>query len=415
MLTADLVRAQRRGDQLKLSPLAGAARQRAEEIALIALETARGYIGRSRQQVVAAWEQLPRSAREQRLFAGILKVVEDACEFAAQPELDAEAVRRALFEEAQRERRRLEPGHAFSREAVLERIAVTFGLPAHRIEQAMYSDLRGEQLLRQVEPLSVRELLERYDLGQLQGVLLKAVRLTADVWCAQPALYRRLFAKVKFRRLMYELQRVPNSGYRIVIDGPYSLFESVTKYGVQLALVLPALLECQRLKLTAELRWGKEQRPTQFCLERSCDVDSASMLASGSESAPPEVLALLEDFRALSSDWHASVNDAVLDVPGVGVCVPDVVFDNRNDRRRVFLEVLGFWSRDAVWRRVEIVHSGLSERVLFAVSSRLRVSEQVLDEGQSGALYVYKGRMNASTILRKIEALAAASSRSKPA
>ena len=95
-------------------------------------------------------------------------------------------------------------------------------------------------------------------------------------------------------------------------------------------------------------------------------------------------------------------------MPGLGICVPDLTFENRQDGRRVFLEVLGFWSRDAVWRRVELVQRGLGERVLFAVSRRLRVSEQVLEEGQNGALYVYKGRMSASAILRKIEALAAA-------
>ncbi|MBN1606314.1 MAG: DUF790 family protein [Polyangiaceae bacterium] len=409
MLSPDLVRAQRRGEELKLTALAGAARQRAEQIALAALETAERSVGRPRQQLVAAWEQLPHSAKEQRLFAGILKVVEDACDFAAQPELDAERIRRALFEEAQRQRSGLEPGHAFSREAVLERVAAALELPAARLDEAMYSDLRGEQRLNGVEPLSARELLERYELGQLQGILLRAVRVTAEVWCAAPALYRRLFAKLKFRRLMHQIERLDQGSYRIVIDGPYSLFESVTKYGVELALVLPALLECNRLHLVAELRWGKDHRPTRFRLERSSEACPAGANDAEHPWAPPEVLALVEELRALSSDWQVTTNQLVLDIPGVGICVPDLAFENQRDGRRVFLEVLGFWSRDAVWRRVELVQSGLSERVVFAVSSRLRVSEQVLEEGQSGALYVYKGRMSAAAVLRKIEALAAAS------
>jgi hypothetical protein len=68
--------------------------------------------------------------------------------------------------------------------------------------------------------------------------------------------------------------------------------------------------------------------------------------------------------------------------------------------------VLGFWSRDAVWKRVELVQAGLPQKILFAVSSRLRVSEAVLDDDLPGALYVYKGAMSAAQIEKKLDALA---------
>jgi len=72
----------------------------------------------------------------------------------------------------------------------------------------------------------------------------------------------------------------------------------------------------------------------------------------------------------------------------------------------VYLEVMGYWSRDAVWRRVELVQAGLDERVLFAVGQHLRVSEAALDEELPGALYVYKRTMVAKTIVERVEALA---------
>jgi predicted nuclease of restriction endonuclease-like RecB superfamily len=94
-----------------------------------------------------------------------------------------------------------------------------------------------------------------------------------------------------------------------------------------------------------------------------------------------------------------------LDVPGAGLCIPDLVFKERGTGARVYFEVLGYWSRDAVWRRVELVQAGLREPVLFAVSSRLRVSEEVLSDDDSAALYVYKGALSARAVLRKLEAL----------
>jgi hypothetical protein len=46
--------------------------------------------------------------------------------------------------------------------------------------------------------------------------------------------------------------------------------------------------------------------------------------------------------------------------------------------------------------------------MLFAVSSRLRVSEELLDEHASSALYVYKGTMSARAIAERLERLAGA-------
>jgi hypothetical protein len=120
---------------------------------------------------------------------------------------------------------------------------------------------------------------------------------------------------------------------------------------------------------------------------------------------PDEIGALLRGFELLDSPWLVKPTSAILNLPGTGLCVPDLVFEHRLMRSRVFLEVLGYWSREAVWRRVELAREGLTEKVLFAVSSRLRVSEAVLDDEEAAALYVYKGTMSPRAIERKLDAL----------
>src|SRR6202012_2724553 len=120
--------------------------------------------------------------------------------------------------------------------------------------------------------------------------------------------------------------------------------ESVTKYGLELALLLPALEACQRVKLEAELRWGKRREPLKFACE----------LGSGREAeltpARDEVAALLAEF-AENASWRAELAQEVLDLPGIGLCVPDVCFTNRATGEQVLCELLGFWNRAAVWRR----------------------------------------------------------------
>ena len=91
----------------------------------------------------------------------------------------------------------------------------------------------------------------------------------------------------------------------------------------------------------------------------------------------------------------------MLDVPGEGVCIPDLVFTK--GKKTAYLEVLGFWSRDAVWKRVELAQKGLGAKVVFAASSRLRVSEEVLDKDLGSSLYIFKGKMSPRAVLEHIE------------
>ena len=88
------------------------------------------------------------------------------------------------------------------------------------------------------------------------------------------------------------------------------------------------------------------------------------------------------------------------------MCVPDLAFVRARDGARVHFELLGFWSREAVWRRVDLVRAGLPHRILFAVSKSLRVGEAVLDETPTAALYVFARVIAAKQVLDRIEQLA---------
>ena len=401
MLTAELVRARRRAGQLHISALKGEQRQSALSLCGVLLDVTRAALGQSRDELREAWRAVEVPARQRKLADGLMKLIEDACEFTAESDHDPVALRSDLFLRAAAARRALGPGQRFDCDGVLAEAAAAAELEPAALERALYSDLRGAQQLLGVEPLGAEQLLARYDHAQIQAVLLRAVSVRAEVRCASPAAYRALFNKLKFRRLLYRVHPLDDGGYRIDIDGPYSLFESVTKYGLALALVLPALEECDSLRLEADVRWGKRRDPLVFRYEHRTRKP-----AVGDEAAlPDEVAALLEAFRGLGSPWSAEPTAAILDLPGVGLCVPDLVFSHAETGEQIFLEVLGYWSREAVWRRVELVQAGLDARILFAVSSRLRVSEEVLEPGESGALYVYKGVMSARAVARHLDAL----------
>lgn len=412
MLSADLVAVRRRGDRLTVVPLTPPERVRAHELADSYLRLAEAHVGQPRGALVEALRHVPVQGHEQRLGRGVLKLVLDRCQFEDGATDDPAELRRLLFERAAQARRQAEDGTC-DRAALVGEVAVARGLTPQALESALYADLPEAHRLRAVAPLSAQALVDGYDTAQLQAVLLRAVRVVATVRAAAPGTYRALFRKLKFLRLLHTIERLPakgdrsspgdRAGFRLEIDGPFSLFASVTKYGLALALALPAITACDEWTLEAELRWGRDRRPLQLRTGGTC---AAARPHEPVMTVSDDVRALLDDLQALQTPWRAAVAQQILDLPGVGVCVPDLVFKHP-DHPPVYLEVLGFWNRDAVWKRVEMVRRGLPYAIVFAVSKQLRVSEAALPDDAPGALAVYSRVINARSLLKKVEQAAA--------
>jgi predicted nuclease of restriction endonuclease-like RecB superfamily len=398
VLSPELVRAKRSGTELCLVALDGRRRERALEIAGELLAVACSLEGGSRGELVEALGAVVAAPSEKKLADGLAKLLLDACELGEETSGDPIELRRALFRLAAARRR----AGSFARLEVLDEVARERGIAAELVEENLYADLKSAHVLRRAPRFDAAELVRRHERASVQAVLLRAVRVTAVVRCSSAGAYRDLFRKLKFRRLLHRIEPLGDGRHRIEIDGPFSLFESVTKYGMALALVLPALEECDELELSAELRWGKRRDPLTFRY-----VARHRARAPRPEARlPDDVQALLDGVSALDTPWRAEPASELLELPGVGLCVPDLVFRHAESKKRVFLEALGYWSRDAVWRRVELAERGLPEPILFAASSRLRVSEEVLDATPHAALYVYKGVMSPRAVLERVASIA---------
>jgi predicted nuclease of restriction endonuclease-like RecB superfamily len=402
LLTADLVRARRRGDALTVTPLDAAGRATALELAATLLALTEAHVGKTRGELDEVMDAVIGGARDRKLAAGLAKLIWDRAELAEAVTIDPEALRHDVFTRARDAWTRAGEGGRFDRAAVLAAVAADHGLTAGDIERGLYADLREAHVVTRPAAITAPRLVEAYELAQPQAVLLRAVRVVVEVESAIPGAYRTLFRKLKFLRLLCAITPRARRGYRIEIDGPFSLFESSTRYGLALALALPAIRELDKWSLVADLRWGAARTPLVCRLDGRGEPDA---------EAPPhladEVRALLEDLRAQGTPWQAAPATDLLDLPGHGVCVPDLTFTHARTGERVHLEVLGYWSRDAVWKRVELIQAGLAHRIVFAVGQHLRVSEAALDAELPGALYVYKRTMSAKAILERVEALAA--------
>jgi len=101
---------------------------------------------------------------------------------------------------------------------------------------------------------------------------------------------------------------------------------------------------------------GRERRPLRYAVRGPLAGELVDGNGRGhpTSTLPDEVAALLHDLSALPGPWRPALCDAILDLPGVGQCVPDLEFVHEQTGQTVYLEVLGFWSREAVWKRIEL-------------------------------------------------------------
>lgn len=409
MLSADRVHARRRGTELRLVRLDDKARPRAEAMAaalIAAFKSCEHGTRKELDQAVAdVAPSFDRGASDKRMLDGLTKLLDDQAQWdGAAGELDPVEVRRVVFEIAAA----LRKNGAFDRKLALEKAGEVLEQAPERLDVALYADLRNAQRLLAAPAIAPSVLVEQWERAQGQAVLLRAVRVEVHVACRSAGAYRAFFHRLKFLRLLYEVHPVPEGekwpdgkrkgGHRVIVEGPFSMFESVTRYGLKLALLLPVLESTDAFHLSADVRWGAQRTALTFKLE------GGAARTMESPRLPDEVELLLQRFRALGSDWSVEPAPDVIALPGIGLCVPDLAFRHASGAR-VMLEVLGFWSREAVFRRIELVEKGLSQKMIFAASKRLRVREDLLEEGLPAALYVYKGTMSARVVLEKLEQL----------
>ncbi len=337
-----------------------------------------------------------------QVHRGLAKVLEDRAEFEVVADVPPDEVREKVFTAAAGYRKKLladapSPAHRprFERDEVLGQVGRDLGVAPEAILGALFADLRDENRLLKFEDLSAQRLIDRYNVALAQSVLLRSVLVRAEVRNQKPARYRQVFRRLKFHRLLYRVEGSMRDGYVFHIDGPLSLFSATTKYGLQVAWFLPALLHCQEFRLDAELRWGPRREPRSFHLESSDGLVSHQVDAG--TYSPAELAAFVDRFRQVAPDWDLTESTEVIELGRDGVWVPDYRLVHIPTGTDVLLEVVGFWKKASLERLLRLLPMHGPPRYVLAISDRLKVDEEKLQE-IPGPILRFKEIPNASEL-----------------
>lgn len=380
MLTGNLVRVRIAKDRvipLYVNPESPDWLEVAESLLLIF----RNGVGMTRGEIADEIDELIGEGMATLAHRGLAKVMEDRAEFEVVADVPPEQLREKVFAAAAAHRAALRQiGHRekFRRDQVLAEVGAEVGLPPAQVAATLFADLKEENRMLRFDDLDARRLIERYNVSLAQAVLLRSVQVTAEVRREKPSRYRQLFRWLKFHRLLYRVEGTMAEGYVFHIDGPLSLFSATNKYGMQMALFLPALLLCNDFRLDAELRWGPKREPRRFAL-RSGD-GLASHYQDAGQYVPAEIAAFLDRFRQVAPAWEVSDATEVIELGREGVWVPDYRFTHKATGTEVYVEILGFWKKSSLDRLLKLLPRHGPPRYVLAISEKMKVDEEALGE-----------------------------------
>jgi len=275
---------------------------------------------------------------------------------------------------------------------------------AAQLRTSLYADLKENRILTQFELPTPDALLHRYNLSQVQGIFYRASHILLTVHRNDPGEYKLLFRYLKLFRLMAYIEGDADHGFTVTIDGPTSLFKANTRYGLDIAKLLPALLHVTRWRLVATLQikatYGKTRQSRRFTLDSDCQL--VTHYPPGKPYDSMLEAAFADRWEKLKTDWHLEREVDLIPIPG-SVMIPDFRLVHP-DGRTWLLEIVGYWRPDYLRKKFAQVRQSGCGNLILAVSERLNLEKAGVKISETPATVIwFKDKLLPKSVLAAVE------------
>lgn len=244
-----------------------------------------------------------------------------------------------------------------------------------QVQNGLYADLPDNKILTAFDAPKSEDLLHRYNLSQVQGIFYKATQLVLNAHRNVPGEYKLLFRYLKLFQLMAYIEGDADHGFTISIDGPTSLFNPSTRYGLAIAKLIPALLHVTKWSLSATLKTRdfqtNEWKIGRFTLNSECGLVSHYPKGKPYDSMLEQSFA--DKWDKLKSGWILEREVDLIPIPG-SVMIPDFRLVHP-DGRTFLLEIIGYWRPEYLQKKFYQVRRANSDNLILAISERLNLEK----------------------------------------
>lgn len=223
-------------------------------------------------------------------------------------------------------------------------------LTPEKAGEGLYGDLPGARKIVAFQEIEPEALINIHNVAQLQGLVLAATDVNVSVEGANLSQTRRLFTSLRFHRLIPSSIEFEEPGtFRFELGGPLSIFDGGALYGINICNFVPSLFALPKWSLEATVKFKKRQM--RLKVTEKSGYRPLRHLAEG--HVPEEFQAFVRAFNLKKSGWTASLGGDLISFGRDGIVVPDVSFENGN--QKLSLELFHRWHAGALQARLDVL------------------------------------------------------------
>lgn len=321
-------------------------------------------------------------ASNPRFVQALRKILDDQCEFSSLSQLDFPALRRELFQASAA----LLKGDAPLPNGLQWQTALKAVCPSNALLAGgqLYGDLPENDCLLKFDEPTAEQLLERYNTGLVQAILMSAKSMRIKVGSEDAPRLRRLCQYLRFFQLLADVRNIDepedigeSDGLRwleMQVDGPASVLEQGRKYGLQLATFFPAVCTMQRWELEAQIEW--DDKTVTLKLDDSTGLKCPYHQFSA--YIPDEIRLfkqhIQENYDTLQ--WKIVEDSPFLKGAGREIIFPDFSFRKKKSRTIVHLELFHRWHPRGLKERLEWLEKHPKTPLVVGVERTLQKNEE---------------------------------------
>lgn len=304
--------------------------------------------------------------------------------------INAIYLRKDIFEESSRSGY---PVTEIERRNILQKAALKNNLTIQELELAMWNDLDKNKYLKSFDSLTSLQLVAWYNISILQTLLLNCVKLEFSVYGGYN--WKKILHKIKQLGLMYYLHGETNpksitdnqlkdqnilyandNDKKIIctVDGPLSILRLTDRYGLAIAKLISLIIFTEGWSINAtilrksvsgtkktynfRLSNGDENLPifdaSDITLNSPCRSQTNAI---GSFNNTNDIFdsnvekKFIDKFHTFSTNWKLSREPDPLILSDGKAFIPDFLFEKCGVK--VYFEIVGFWTRDYLKRKLE--------------------------------------------------------------
>ncbi len=250
------------------------------------------------------------------------------------------------------------------------------GFSFETFKTEFYADLPENQKIQKFDSIKPKELISRYNVAQVQGLLLKSQFIEVEA-AGSPQNTRPFLRSLKFHQLLFHdnVSLKNDKKLAIKIDGPLSIFSHTLTYGSRLANFFPHILNLDAWTLSAEIKLGKKT----LKLELDDHAPLISHYKAHENYIPEEFELFFQDFKKKYHDeWEIDYNTELLHSGDQRYSFPDFVFkDKLSDQPTIYVELFHRWHAGQLTQRLKDLEKTPSTRLLLGVCRSIAKSEKI--------------------------------------